>query len=70
LEEKFAKVDTSIVVVEEFKKAKKKSERLHPESKKMIREPESVEKLRPLFAARAKCVPTVIFDHNCFRYQS
>ena len=49
LEERFAKIDSTLVV-EEFKKAKKKSERLHPELKKMIREPKFLEKLRPLFA--------------------
>jgi len=50
LEERFAKIDSTLVV-EEFKKAKKKSERLHPELKKIIREPKFLEKLRPLFAA-------------------
>jgi len=50
LQERFAKIDSTLVV-EEFKKAKKKSERLHPELKKMIREPKFLEKLRPLFAA-------------------
>ena len=50
LEERFAKID-SHMVVEEFKEAKKKSERLGPELKKMIREPEFLEKLRPLFTA-------------------
>jgi len=50
LEERFSKIDSNMVV-EEFKKAKKKSERLHPELKKMIREPKFLEKLRPLFAA-------------------
>ena len=50
LEERFAKIDSTLVV-EEFKKAKKKSERLHPELKKMIREPKFLEKLRPLFTA-------------------
>jgi hypothetical protein len=50
LEERFARIDSTLVV-EEFKKAKKKSERLHPDLKKMIREPEFLEKLRPLFAA-------------------
>lgn len=50
LEERFAKID-SAMVVEEFKKAKKKSERLPPELKKIIREPEFLERLRPLLAA-------------------
>jgi hypothetical protein len=49
LEERFEKIDSNMVV-EELKKAKKKSERLHPELKKVIREPEFLEKLRPLFA--------------------
>jgi len=49
LEERFAKID-SHMVVEEFKEAKKKSERLRPELKKIIREPEFLTKLRPLFA--------------------
>jgi hypothetical protein len=49
LEERFAKID-SHRVVEEFKKAKKKSERLHPELKKIIREPEFLTKLKPLLA--------------------
>jgi len=50
LEQRFAKID-SAMVVEEFKKAKKKSERLHPELKKIIREPEFLAKLKPLLAA-------------------
>jgi hypothetical protein len=50
LEERFAKID-SHMVVEEFKGAKKKSERLRPELKKIIREPEFLAKLKPLFAA-------------------
>jgi hypothetical protein len=50
LEERFAKID-SHMVVEEFKKAKKGSERLHPELKKIIREPEFLAKLKPLLAA-------------------
>jgi hypothetical protein len=49
LEERFEKIDSNMVV-EEMKKAKKKSERLHPELKKIIRQPELPEKLRPLFA--------------------
>ena len=49
LEERFEKIDSNMVV-EGLKKAKKKSERLHPELKKVIREPEFLEKLRPLFA--------------------
>jgi len=49
LEERFTKID-SHMVVEEFKEAKRKSERLHPELKKIIREPEFLTKLRPLFA--------------------
>ena len=49
LEERFEKIDSNMVV-EGLKKAKKKSERLHPELKKIIREPEFLEKLRPLFA--------------------
>jgi len=48
LEERFTKID-SHMVVEEFKEAKRKSERLHPELKKIIREPEFLTKLRPLF---------------------
>ena len=50
LEERFAKID-SHTVVEEFKKAQKKSGRLHPELKKLIREPEFLAKLKPLLAA-------------------
>lgn len=50
LEQRFAKID-STMVVEELKKAKKKSERLHPELKKIIREPEFLAKLKPLLAA-------------------
>jgi len=50
LEERFARID-SHMVVEEFKGAKKKSERLRPELKKIIREPEFLAKLKPLFAA-------------------
>ena len=50
MEQRFAKID-SAMVVEEFKKAKKKSERLHPELKKIIREPEFLAKLKPLLAA-------------------
>lgn len=50
LQERFAKID-SHRVVEEFKKAKKGSERLHPELKKIIREPEFLAKLKPLLAA-------------------
>lgn len=49
LGERFAKID-SHMVAEEFKEAKKKSERLRPELKKIIREPEFLTKLRPLFA--------------------
>jgi len=49
LEERFEKID-STMVVEGLKKARKKSERLHPELKKIIRQPEFLEKLRPLFA--------------------
>ena len=49
LEERFAKID-SHRVVEEFKKAKKGSERLHPELKKIIREPQFLAKLKPLLA--------------------
>jgi hypothetical protein len=50
LEERFEKIDSKIVV-EELKKAKKKSERLHPELKKMIKQPEFPNKIRLLFAA-------------------
>jgi hypothetical protein len=50
LEERFAKID-SHMVLEEFQKAQKKSERLHPELKKIIREPELLAKLKPLLAA-------------------
>jgi len=50
LEERFAKIDSNMVI-EELKKAKEKSERLHPELKKIIREPEFLKKLRRLFAA-------------------
>ncbi len=50
LEERFAKIDSNMVV-EEFKRAKKKTERLHPALKKIIREPEFLKKLRQLFAA-------------------
>jgi hypothetical protein len=50
LEERFAKIDSHIVV-EEFKKAQKESGRLHPELKKIIREPEFLAKLKPLLAA-------------------
>jgi len=49
LQERFARIDSNMVV-EGLKKAKKKSERLHPELKKVIREPEFLEKLRLLFA--------------------
>jgi len=50
LEERFAKIDSHLVV-EEFKKAKMKCERLHPELKKIIREPEFLAKLTRLLAA-------------------
>ena len=50
LEERFAKIDRHMVL-EEFQKAQKKSERLHPELKKIIREPELLAKLKPLLAA-------------------
>jgi hypothetical protein len=50
LEERFAKID-SHMVVEEFKKAQKKSGRLHPELRKIIREPGFLAKLKPLLAA-------------------
>lgn len=49
LEERFEKIDSNMVV-KEMKKAKKKSETLHPELKKIIRQPELLEKLRPVFA--------------------
>jgi len=49
LEERFAKIDSNMVV-EQLKKEKKKSERLHPELKKIIRKTDFLEKLRPLFA--------------------
>jgi hypothetical protein len=49
LEERFAKIDSSMVV-DQLKKEKKKSERLHPELKKIIRKADFLEKLRPLFA--------------------
>jgi len=48
LEERFARIDSNIVV-EELKKAEKRSERLHPELNKIIREPELPQKLRALF---------------------
>ena len=38
LEERFARIDSNLVV-EELKKAEKRSERLHPELNKIIREP-------------------------------
>jgi len=63
LEERFAKIDSHLIV-EELEKAKKESERLHPELKKMIREPEFLERLRPLLAVQAKSVATVIFAHR------
>lgn len=50
LQERFGKIDSNMVV-EELKKAKKKAERLHPELKKMIRQPQFLEKIRPLFTA-------------------
>ena len=50
LEERFSKIDSNMVV-EEFKKAKKGSERLRPELKKIIREPEFLAKLKPLLSA-------------------
>jgi hypothetical protein len=50
LEERFARIDSHLIV-EEFKKAQNKSERLHPELKKIIREPEFLAKLKPLLAA-------------------
>ena len=49
LEERFEKIDSKMVV-EELKKAKKKSERLNPELKKMIRQAEFLERLRLVFA--------------------
>lgn len=49
LEERFARIDSNMVV-EELKKAEKKSERLHPELKKIIRHPELPQKLKALFA--------------------
>jgi hypothetical protein len=49
LEERFEKIDSKIVV-EELKKAEKKSERLHPELKKMIKQPEFPKKIIRLFA--------------------
>jgi hypothetical protein len=49
LQERFEKID-SAMVVEELKKAEKKSERLHPELKKIIRQAAFLERLRPLFA--------------------
>jgi hypothetical protein len=69
LEERFAKID-SHMVVEEFKKAQEKSERLHPELKKIIREPEFLVRLKPLLAAYAILVPTVIFGHSYFQLES
>jgi hypothetical protein len=50
LEERFEKIDSKMVV-EELKKAKKKSEILHPQLKKMIQQPEFPKKIRVLFAA-------------------
>ncbi len=49
MEERFARIDSNLVV-EELKKAEKRSERLHPELNKIIREPELPQKLRALFA--------------------
>ena len=52
LEERFAKIDSNMVL-EEMKKDEKKSERLHPELKKIIRHPDLPQKLKALFAQHA-----------------
>ena len=48
LEERFEKIDSNLVI-KELKKAKKKSEKLHPELKKMIKHPEFPQKIRLMF---------------------
>jgi len=50
LEERFARIDSNLVV-EKLKRAKEKSEAIHPQLKKMIRQPGFMEKLRPLLPA-------------------
>jgi hypothetical protein len=50
LEQRFARIDSKLVV-EELKRAKERSEVIHPQLKKMIRQPGFMEKLRPLLAA-------------------
>jgi hypothetical protein len=50
LEERFEKIDSKMVV-EELEKAKKKSEKLHPELKKMIKQPQFPKKIRLIFAS-------------------
>ena len=49
LEDRFQKIDSKMVV-EELKRNKKKSQILHPELKKMIKQPEFPEKIKLLFA--------------------
>lgn len=48
LEERFARIDSNMVI-EELKKAERKPERLHLELKKIIRHPELPQKLKVLF---------------------
>ena len=48
MEERFEKIDSKMVV-RELKKAKKNSEKLHPELKKMIKHPEFPQKIRLMF---------------------
>ncbi len=50
LEERFVKIDSKMVV-EELKKAKEKSETIHPQLKEIIRESDFMEKLSPLLPA-------------------
>jgi len=50
LEERFEKIDSKMVV-EELKRAKKNPERLHPEIKKIIKQPEFPKKIGLLFAS-------------------
>jgi len=50
LEERFARIDSNLVV-EELKRAKEKSETIHPQLKKIIRQPCFMDKLRPLLPA-------------------
>jgi len=50
LEQRFARIDSNLVF-EELKRAKEKSETMHPQLKKMIRQPGFMEKLRSLLPA-------------------